>query len=425
VLEKVNPESAGLCSRRLERIGDWMERQLAQERLPGLSTLVYRRGGVAFFQCRGYRDVERGLPITEDTVFRIYSMTKPITSVALMILYEEGRFQLDDPVARYVPAFRDMQVMEGLDGQRPRLVPAESLITIRQLLTHTSGLTYGFMHANPVDALYREHKVDFARRQEDLGEIVDRLARLPLIAQPGAEWNYGVSTDLLGYLVEVFSGEHLEDFFQNRILRPLGMSDTSFTVPEHARDRFAAMYGPVDGQGLSGVNSTRPPTELPPERPGGLRLLDATDQSQFLRPARACSGGGGLVGTASDYLRFCRMMLNCGELDGVRLLGPKTVAFMTRNHLGGDMASMGQPRFSEATFEGVGFGLGFSVTLDPVRAQLIGSAGEYAWGGAASTAFWIDPEEDMIVILMTQLMPSSTYPLRRELRALSYQAIID
>ena len=425
MLEQIAPESVGLCSRRLERVNAWMDRQVEQERLPGLSTLIYRRSGVAFLETRGYRDRERGLPVDQDTVFRIYSMTKPVTSVALMMLYEEGRFQLDDPVALYIPAFRDMQVMEGTDVDRPRLVPARSLITIRQLLTHTSGLTYGFMHANPVDALYREHEVDFGRRQEPLEDIVARLGRLPLIAHPGSEWNYSVATDVLGHLVEVLSGEHLEAFFQRRILQPLGMRDTSFTVPQHARERFAAMYGPLDGPGLSGVNAVRPADALPPSRPGGLRRLESPEDSPFLRPADACSGGGGLVGTVGDYLSFCRMLLSGGELEGQRLLGPRTVQFMTRNHLGGDMASMGQPRFSEATFEGVGFGLGFSVTLDPVRAQLIGSAGEYAWGGAASTAFWVDPSEEMIVILMTQLMPSSTYPLRRELRALSYQSLID
>ncbi|MCC5859693.1 MAG: beta-lactamase family protein [Ectothiorhodospiraceae bacterium] len=423
--DQVVPESVGLCARRLERVSAWMEEQVARERLPGLCTLIWRRGGVAFLECRGYRDVERAQPVTADTVFRIYSMTKPVTSVALMMLYEEGRFQLDDPVARYIPAFRDMQVMAGVDVGKPRLVPADSLITIRQLLTHTSGLTYGFMHANPVDALYREHAVDFARRHETLAELVERLTALPLIAQPGTAWNYSVATDVLGHLVEVLSGEHLADFFRRRILEPLGMQDTDFSVQARGRDRFAALYGPRGGMGLSDVNTMRSPAELPPERPGGLTLLEGALDSPFLHPARACSGGGGLVGTVGDYLRFCRMLLNGGALDGERLLGPRTVAFMTRNHLGGDMASMGQPRFSEASFEGIGFGLGFSVTLDPVRAQILGSAGEYGWGGAASTAFWIDPQEEMIVILMTQLLPSSTYPLRRELRTLGYQAVLD
>ncbi len=421
----IAPEEAGICPRRLERVSGWMRAQVETERLAGLSVLVHRRNRLAYFETAGLRDVESGLPVEADTVFRIYSMTKPVTSVALMMLYEEGRFQLDDPLARFIPAFRDMQVMEGLGTRDERLVPAASLITIRHLLTHTSGLTYGFMQGNAVDALYREHGVDFSRRHEDLAEMVDRLAGLPLIAHPGQAWNYSVSTDVVGRLVEVLSGQSLETFFRERILDPLGMADTGFTVPAEAHNRFAALYGPKGGGGLGDVSVNRSPTEMRPALSGGLRLIDPVEGSAFLQPATLCSGGGGLVGTMHDYLRFCRMLLDGGALDGVRLLGPKTLAYMTSNHLGGDLASMGQPRFSETSYEGIGFGLGFSVMLDPARAQVVGTPGEYAWGGAASTAFWIDPAEELIVILMTQLLPSSSYPLRRELRTLTYQALID
>jgi CubicO group peptidase (beta-lactamase class C family) len=235
--------------------------------------------------------------------------------------------------------------------------------------------------------------------------MVELAASMPLLAQPGEEWNYSIATDVLGHLIAVVSGQPFDVFLRERVLKPLGMNETDFVVAEANRARFAAMYGPKDG--------------------GGIKLLDDPTRSRYLAPRVLYSGGGGLTSTVSDYWRFCRFMLNKGELDGVRLLGRKTVELMTTNHLRGDMADMGQPRFSESTYEGVGFGLGFSVMLDPAKAQILGTPGEYAWGGAASTAFWVDPAEDMAVILMTQLMPSSTYPIRRELRVLTYQTLID
>ncbi|NLO81336.1 MAG: beta-lactamase family protein [Xanthomonadaceae bacterium] len=423
MLEDISPEAAGLCRKRLQRITRWMERQVELQRLPGISVLVQRHGRIGYFEAVGQRDVEAGLPLTADTMFRIYSMTKPITSVALMTLYEEGLFQLDDPLAKFLPAFERMQVLTGGDADNPQLEPARELITIRQLLTHTAGLTYGFMHATPVDALYRKHKIVFPGAKDPLAAIVDRLATLPLLAHPGNIWSYSVATDVLGRLIEVISGQPFDRFLHQRIFEPLGMVDTGFHVPPEKLDRFAVLYGPPGSEGM-GLQPTRAPNELRPEPQPGLKLLDPRDGT-FAKPPVAPSGGGGLVSTMSDYLRFCRMLLNKGELDGERLLGPRTVDFMTANHLPGDMASMGQSRFSEAPMEGVGFGLGFSVMLSPARAQTIGSVGEYAWGGAASTGFWIDPLEDMIVILMTQLMPSSTWPLRRELHSLVHQAIVD
>ncbi len=391
----------GLDPARLARIGTWMDGWIDSGRLAGMSVLVHRHGQTAYQDCRGFADRERGLAMAPDTVVRIYSMTKPLTSVALMMLYEEGRFQLDDPIHRVLPCFGEMRVWAG-EGAEP--VPAERPITYRDLLTHTSGLTYGFMNATSLDALYRAEGVDFQTSKLSLGELVEKAATLPLLAQPGTRWNYSIGTDVAGHLVAVLSGQPFETFLTERVLAPLGMHETGFQVTEAQRPRFAANYG--RGEDGRAVLSDDPATSI------------------FLR-RRLPSGGGGLVGTAGDYMRFCRFLLGRGALDGVRLLGRKTLALMMSNHLDGDMAAMGQARFSESTYTGIGFGLGFSVMLDPARAQIVGSPGECAWGGAASTAFWVDPAEDMAVVFFTQLVPSSTYPVRRELRVLTYAALVD
>ena len=402
---QAKPEDVGLSSERLARVNAWAQRWVDEGRLPGLITMVARHGKVVHFNTCGMADVKREVRIAPDTLFRFYSMTKPLTSTAIMMLYEEGRFQLDDPITRFLPCFKDMRVYAG--GMRGKLetVPAERDISFRDLLTHTSGLTYGFMEATPVDAQYRDRGVDFQTSDKTLAEVVELAADIPLVAQPGAEWNYSIATDVLGHLVAVISGQPFDQFLRERVTSPLGMVDTAFHVPAEKLGRLAANYtSTADGR---------------------LMLIDDPQKSTFGVQRRICSGGGGLVSTAGDYMRFCQMMLNKGELDGMRLLGRKTVELMTMNHLRGDMADMGQPRFSESSYAGIGFGLGFSVTLDPAKAQILGSPGEYAWGGAASTAFWIDPVEDMAVILLTQLMPSSTYPIRRELRVLTYQALVD
>ena len=399
-------EKAGLDPARLERIGAWMRRWVASGRLAGMSVLVHRRGHAAFGACAGLADRERGLPMAPDTVVRLYSMTKPLTSVALMMLYEEGLFQLDDPIGAVLPYFADMRVWAG-EGRDP--VPAERPITYRDLLTHTSGLTYGFMNATPVDAMYREAGVDFQTAALSLGDVVQRAAALPLLAQPGTRWNYSIATDVLGHLIATLSGQPFDVFLSERVLRPLGMNETGFHVRDDQRARFAANYAPGKDEG---------------GEDGRAVLLDDPATSRFLEP-RLPSGGGGLVGTAGDYMRFCRFLLGGGELDGVSLLGRKTVSLMMSNHLDGDMAAMGQTRFSESTYTGIGFGLGFSVMLDPARAQIVGTPGECAWGGAASTAFWVDPAEDLAVVFLTQLTPSSTYPIRRELRVLTYAALVD
>jgi CubicO group peptidase (beta-lactamase class C family) len=401
----VKPDDVGLSSERLERIDGWMRRQVDEGKLPGLLTMVARRGQVVWLRTAGLADLARSKPMASDTIFRIYSMTKPLTSVAVMMLYERGLFQLDDPITRFLPCFRNMRVFTGGSRAKWESVPAERDITFRDLLAHTSGLTYGFLDSTLVDAMYRDRGVDFQTSPESLATVVETAASLPLLAQPGTEWNYSIATDVLGHLVAVISGKPFEEFLREHVIGPLGMVDTDFHVPPEKIDRFAANYTPGEN--------------------GALKLIDDPAESRYGAPRRLCSGGGGLVSTAADYMRFCEFMLNKGELDEVRLLGRKTVELMTTNHLPGDMASMGQPRFSESPYAGIGFGLGFSVMLDPSRAQILGTPGEYAWGGAASTAFWIDPAEEMAVILLTQLMPSSTYPIRRELRVLTYQAIVD
>ncbi len=402
---QAKPEDVGVSSERLARVNAWARRWVDDGKLPCMVTMLARHGKIVHFDAYGMADVKRETRVAPDTIFRFYSMTKPLTSTAIMMLYEEGRFQLDDPITRFLPCFRNMRVAVG--GMRGKLetVPAIREITFRDLLTHTSGLTYGFMEATPVDGQYRDRGVDFQTSDKSLAEVVEIAADIPLIAQPGAEWNYSIATDVLGHLVAVISGKPFADFLRERVTGPLGMVDTSFHVPADKLPRFAANYTATSE--------------------GRLMLIDEPQKSIFGTKRQIASGGGGLTSTANDYMRFCQMMLNKGEFNGVRLLGRKTVELMMTNHLRGDMAAMGQPRFSESSYEGIGFGLGFSVTLDPARAQILGSAGECAWGGAASTAFWIDPVEDLAVIMLTQLMPSSTYPIRRELRVLTYQALID
>jgi CubicO group peptidase (beta-lactamase class C family) len=401
----VRPQDVGLCSARMERVASWMRKQVCEGRLAGIEVIINRRGQTAFHRCHGKSEVARNADAKPETIYRLYSMTKPLTAVAIMLLYEEGRFQLDDPIARYLPAFTGQRVFAGGGYGAVITEPAARDITFRDLLTHTSGLTYGFMQATPVDAMYRAQKLELPGATEPLGDLMARLAGMPLIAQPGTEWNYSIASDVLGHLVAVISGEPFDAFLRERVLRPLDMMDTNFFVAASDVDRFAANY------------------ERGPD--GRLRLLEEPQTSRFLRPPAAPSGGGGLVGTARDYMRFCQMLLGMGVLESTRLLGRKTVELMTRNHLDGDMAAMGQPRFAESNYHGIGFGLGFSVMLDPAKAQIVGSPGECAWGGMASTAFWIDPKEDMAVVMMTQLTPSSTYPIRRELRVLANQAIVD
>ncbi len=422
-LKAAPPERLGFDGERLSRVSAWLDHQVASERLAGASVLIQRRGETVFFDAAGVQDLENRKAFADDTIVRIYSMTKPVTTVAAMQLYEAGCFQLDDPISRYLPEFADTPVWCG--GKLTNTEPQAQPMTVRHLMTHTSGLTYGFMHTNAVDAEYRARGIEFPGAGGRLRDWVERLAEVPLVCQPGSQWNYSVSTDVLGALVEVWSGQNLADYLERNVLDPLGMYDTRFTLRPEDRDRFASLYGPRTGGGLSGVARQASAEEQAAR--GGLKLQESGPDSRFLEPTELYSGGGGLTGTIGDYGRFCQMLLNGGQLDGVRILSPTTVRYMRTNQLpeGRDMAGMGQPVWSETSYEGIGFGLGFAVVIDPVKAHIIASPGEHHWGGAASTFFWLDPVEDLAVVFLTQLMPSSTYPIRRELRVAVYQALAE
>jgi CubicO group peptidase (beta-lactamase class C family) len=392
---------------------------MEEGRLAGGSVLIGRRGQVGYFETAGVADLDTGEAFSREAIVRAYSMTKPIVTAAAMMLYEEGCFQLDHPISTYLPEFTSPEVWTG--GELSNTVPAESPIAVWHIMSHTSGLTYGFMQANVVDAEYRARGIEQPSPNINLEEWVKALSEIPLICHPGSEWNYSVSTDVLGRLVEVWSGMSLDVFLEERIFKPLGMVDTGFFVRAENKERLSAMYGPKVGAGMGGVG------QVPLSERGGLKLLDKAEGSRYLAPANLLSGGGGLVSTMEDYSRFCQMMLNGGEWDGERLLAPSTIKHMRSNHLpdGKDMSQMGQPVWSETSYEGIGFGLGFAVVIDPIKAAIVASPGEHHWGGAASTFFWLDPVEDLWAIFLTQLLPSSTYPFRRELRTLVYQAVVD
>ena len=409
---EVDPGEVGLDAERLGRIDRHFARYVDDGRLAGWLVTVSRGGKLAHVSCYGERDRESGLPVEPDTLWRIYSMTKPITSVAAMMLYEEGALELTDPVSTFIPSFADMRVYAGGSDEKPVTVPATEPVRIWHLLTHTSGLTYDFHRTHPVDAMYRAAGfASFGKPLDlDLAGACDRWASLPLLFQPGTEWNYSVSTDVLGRVVEVASGQSLDAFFAERILGPLGLNDTGFWARDDQQSRLAALYS------LG--------------RDGKPARLDSVGEAFRRRPS-VLSGGGGLVSTAADYHRFTQLLLDrpgspAGELDGVRLLSPRTVRYMGRNHLPGglDLATFGRPLNAESPQRGTGFGLGFAVVIDPAAGKVDCSPGELSWGGAASTAFWIDQSEELTVSFFTQLIPSSAYPIRSQLRQLVYQAVL-
>ncbi|MDP7067423.1 MAG: serine hydrolase domain-containing protein [Acidimicrobiales bacterium] len=404
---EVSAAEVGVDQERIERLGAHLRKYVDDGRLPGVNVLVSRGGKIVYRYMHGFRDLERKLPVESDTIYRFYSMTKPITSIAAMQLYEKGLLQLKDPISRWLPAFSDSQVFIGGDALRPETKDAAREITVHDLLTHTSGLTYHFHMANAVDEMYRRAGFDWTTTPGDLENQCDVLASLPLLFDPGTEWNYSYSTDVLGRVVEVVSGVDLDTYMQENVLRPLGMVDTGFRVPEGQESRFASCYYP---QG----------------KDKRAALLDDAQRSRYLRQPVGLSGGGGLVSTLADYHRFTQSLSNGGALDGRRIIGRKTLEFMTRNHLPGgvDLTEYGRPLFSETTYDGVGFGLGFSVVIDASKAKVLSQEGEFGWGGAASTAFWVDPVEDLTVIFLTQLLPSSTHPLRPEMKALVYQSLL-
>jgi CubicO group peptidase (beta-lactamase class C family) len=403
IAQETEPATVGLDAGRLAHLGAHFRRYVDDGRLPGWALAISRHGRVAHVETYGLRDVEAGAAVELDTVFRIYSMTKPITSIAAMMLYERGLIELTDPVARHLPEFADMRVYRGGSDLKQVTAPAAEVMRVWHLLTHTAGLTYGFHRVHPVDARMRSLGYEWsAPPDKDLAAAVRDWAGLPLLFEPGTEWNYSVATDVLGRLVEVVGGQSLDEFFRAEILEPLGMTDTAFSAAR-AADRLAALYLPSPAGGLVRNDV----------------LGDAALAPTWL------SGGGGLVSTLTDYHVFTQFLRNRGALAGVRLLGRKTFDYMVANHLPGgvDLAAFGRPLYAEVPFDGVGFGLGFSVMLDPVKARYLTSVGEFGWGGAASTVFWVDPLEDLTVVFLTQLLPSSTYPIRPQLRQLIYSSL--
>jgi CubicO group peptidase (beta-lactamase class C family) len=400
------PDEVGIDRARLQRVDSHFRRYVDDGRLAGWTIALARRGRVVHLSHYGLADLEAQRPVADDTLWRIYSMTKPITSVAALMMMERGALELTDPVSRYIPAFADSRVYVGGPAAKPGTVPATEPVRIWHLLTHTAGLTYGFHHAHAVDEMYRAKGYEFgAPPGVDLAGACEVWGGLPLLFQPGAEWNYSVATDVLGRVVEVASGQSLDAFFTEHVFAPLGMEDTAFSVAPDDIDRLAGLYLPNPEGGLARSAMGKAATRRP----------------DFL------SGGGGLVSTAADYHRFTQMLARGGELDGARLLGPHTVAYMTRNHLpgGADIEQFGRPIFSESPQRGVGFGLGVSVVIDAAAGKAVTHEGEYAWGGLASTAFWVDPVAEVTAMFFTQLIPSSTYPIRPQLRTLVNQALLD
>jgi CubicO group peptidase (beta-lactamase class C family) len=413
----VKPESVGLSQARLARLDRVMkERYVDRGHLPGLLTQVYRKGELVHTGMSGHMDIERDTSMREDAIFRIYSMTKPITSVALMMLVEEGLIGLDDAVHTHIPSFRKLGVYASgvptlLADQPPQFMTTQPdrPMKVVDLVTHTSGLTYGFMMRTSVDAAYRKLHLGQFDTPGGLDTMIEQLASVPLEFSPGTQWNYSVSIDVMGYLVQKLSGMSFGEFLRTRLFEPLGMTDTAFNCPPEKLDRFTTCYQPKPG--------------------GGLKVQDDGQASTYATPPELESGGGGLVSTAHDYMRFCRMMLGNGTLGGVQILSPKTVELFSLNHLpdNSELASMAPPgAFSEAGYSGIGFSIGCGVNIDVAKTRLPGTLGEYFWGGAASTAFWIDPKEDLAVVFMTQVMGTDArLTLRRDLRTLAYSAMTE
>jgi CubicO group peptidase (beta-lactamase class C family) len=403
-----DPDRVGFDADRLARIDRHFARYVDDGRLPGWQIAICRHGEVAHLSSYGQADIEAGRAVETDTLWRIYSMTKPITSVAVMMLYERGAFELTDPISKWIPEFADPRVYVAGPAAKAITVPATEPIRVWHLLTHTAGLTYGFHHIHVTDEIYRHAGLEWGPpRGADLAGAVAAWAAMPLAFNPGSEWLYSVATDVLGRLVEIWSGQSLDEFFASEIFGPLDMIDTGFFVPESEHSRLSALYA------------------IGPNMKEKVRH-DAFGE-RCKKPPRFLGGGGGLVSTSRDYTHFAQMLLRGGELDGVRLLSPRTVRYMSQNHLpgGADLETVGRPLFTETRYDGVGFGLGLAVTESPVAHKVLASPGESYWGGMASTAFWVDPIEDLTVVFMTQLMPSSTYPIRSQLRQLVYQALID
>ncbi len=406
------PEAVGMSAKRLDRLRPIMESYVGERGVVGISTMISRRGQVVHAEQFGHRDREADLPMTADTIFRIYSMTKPIVSTALMLLHEEGRFQLEQPIATYLPAFGAVKVL-GADGT---LVDPVRPMDIRDVLTHTSGLTYDFMIDTPVAQMYRDHRISHDATRT-LEEMIDELATLPLASQPGARWHYSLGIDVAARLIEVISGQSLGDFLRDRLFDPLGMVDTGFGVPDSELHRLAAMYGLPDlvGENYSGIQL------LEAALSGFNERIDVSATYPTGTPDIFSRGGLGLFSTIGDYMRFAQMLANEGAFDGERIVGRKTLELMHSNHLPAGL--MPWELLGQAN-PGMGFGLGSRVMLDPAQTAGPGSSGEFGWAGAAKTYYWIDPAEELVGIFMSQYMTGVLSP-DRDMRSLTYQAIID
>lgn len=405
---KIDPEAAGMDAGRLRRIDEHLLRNYVEPgKIAGCQVLVARHGAVAHLSSLGEMDRERSKPVADDTIWRLYSMSKPVTGVALLTLYERGLFHLDDPVDRYIPAWRDLKVRERAEDGSKRLVEPDRPMRVRDLMMHMSGLGYTLDNGDLGPDMLRKPPSSRFGEGATLETMTERLAEAPLRFHPGTRWLYSWGTDICARLVEVLSGQPFNQYLRSTIFEPLGMVDTGFTVPDSEIGRFAANY-------------TRNARKE-------LELLDDPERSSFRQPATFLSGGAGLVATTADYHRFCQMLLNGGELDGVRILGRKTVELMRSNHLPGgrQMSDVALSSYGEVGFEGMGFGLTVAVSLGPVETHVVGSAGEFMWGGAASTLFWVDPAEDLLVVFMTQLIPSGTFNFRAQLKSLVYGALAD
>ena len=398
-----SPEALGMSSDRLNYIPIRMQEYVDQQKAPGFISLIAREGQVLHYETCGFRDVEQQLPLEKDTIFRIYSMTKPITSVALMMLCEQGKFQLFEPVSKYIPAFGKTKVLRRMGYLGQELVEPDTPMTIQHLLTHTAGLSYGFFYDSPVENMYR-HSI-FRSTTATLAEKITGMAELPLKHHPGTVWNYSIATDVCGYLVQVLSDMPFEDFLQQKIFDPLGMVDTHFHVPAEKRHRFAKLY-------------QHHVTDHSFHEYQGTPHIPAHD---FTVPVNAPSGGGGLVSTAEDYWQFAKMLLNKGKSDNLRLLGRKTVEYMTLNHLKPELLPI---ELGLAALPGKGFGLGFDVVMDAAQTGVMNSNGNYGWSGAAATNFWVDPQERIVGMMMTQLM-DNMLPFQSDFRNLCYQALLD
>ncbi|MEV1083417.1 serine hydrolase domain-containing protein [Streptomyces sp. NPDC050211] len=403
--QEVEPDEVGLDPKALDRLDQYFAHYVDEGRLPGFLAAVTRGGRVAHLTTHGRRDVAAGLPVEADTLWRIYSMTKPVTAVAVLLLMEEGKLSLDDPVAEHLPVFADVEVYDSGSGADVRTRPPAGPMLIRHLLTHTSGLTFAFYHSHPVDALYRAANLESAVPPgANLAETIDVYASVPLQFEPGTQWNYSVASNVLGRVIEVVSGQSLDEFYRERIFGPLGMPDAGFQVPAKKAGRLSELYGETEGGGIEPI-------------PG----LPLHGRPRFL------SGSGGMVAGAYDMHRFMELLRRRGELDGVRLLAPETVDLMTSNHLpgGADLRSFGAPPHKEPGNEGVGFGFNVSVVIDPARTQAPSGLGTYGWSGVATTTFWVDPSRDLTVQFMTQVRPRTSHTMFPDLKRLVHEAVMD